>query len=495
MNESVSRRRFLQGLAGLGVALRSGLPALSGCASDTELRGLDLLSSRLPGRVLRPGSADFATFTTPWNMRWIGKRPVASAVVRAQSPADVATALNWSNETGTAITARSGGHSYSGYSSTPGVLVDVSAMSGVAYDSASHQAVVGGGARNAQAYAALRTADRTITHGRCYQVGVAGLVLGGGVGFNMRRLGVTCDQLVATEVVLASGEIVQASATENPDLFWAARGGGGGNFGIHTSFTFETHPAVDLAVFDRTYRTRVDDLLPKLFEMAYDAPRELGLKLNVRATPGASGAIDLVLNLLGQWAGPMSDLQAWLAPLDAIASFDPSVGFLRTEIYWDAQKLLSESGDSELMYERSHYAIEKLGDAAAAMIMSRLRSWPSTSLQASWKGFLTGGIIRDVAPDATAFVHRRDWLLSTTEVNWAASDDPARVFESLQWLDAFHDAMAPFTSNESYQNFIDDSQTDWKEAYYGANLARLMDVKRRYDPSNKFNYPQSIPIA
>ncbi len=496
MHDALSRRRFLQGLASLGLIARAGFPVLTACSSSSEAASaLDDLATRLPGRVLRPGAAGFDAFTTPWNMRWIGKRPTASAVVRAQSAADVATALRWAGETGTPIAARSGGHSYAAYSSTPGAIIDVSSMTAVTFDAASGQAVVGGGARNANVYEALRSVNRTITHGRCYGVGVAGLVLGGGIGFNMRRLGVTCDQLLSTDVVLASGDVVHASATEESDVFWAARGAGGGNFGIHTSFTFQTAPAVDVATFDRTYRTRVDELLAKMFEIALDPPRELGLKFNVRATPDGAGGVAVVLNLLGQWAGPMGDLQAWLAPLDAIATADASVGFLRIEKYWDAQKLLSEEGSSEFMYERSHYVVDKLGADAVGSIMSRLRAWPSTSLQANWKGFLTGGAIRDVAPDATAFVHRRDWLLSTIEVNWAASDDPGRVLDSLTWLDAFHEDMARFGIGESYQNFIDDSQADWQTSYYGANLPRLRALKRRLDPTNKFNYPQSIPLG
>jgi FAD/FMN-containing dehydrogenase len=496
MHDALSRRRFLQSLASIGLVARAGLPVLTSCSSSSAgTPALDDLAARLPGRVVRPGSAGFDDFTTPWNMRWIGKRPIASAVVRAESAADVASALRWAGETGTPIAARSGGHSYSGYSSTRGVIVDVSSMTAVTFDAASGQAVVGGGARNTHVYEALRAADRTVTHGRCYRVGVAGLVLGGGVGFNMRRLGLTCDQLVSTDVVLANGQVVRASAAEEPDLFWAARGAGGGNFGIHTSFTFQTAPAVDLAVFDRTYRTRVDELLAKLFEIALDPPRALGLKFNVRATPDGAGGVAVVLNILGQWAGPMADLQAWLASLDAIATADASVGFLGTVKYWDGQKVLSDDGLSEFMYERSHYVVDKLGADAVGAIMGRLRAWPSTSLQASWKGFLTGGAIRDVAPDATAFVHRRDWLLSTTEVNWAASDDPARVLDSLLWLDAFHEDMARFTIRESYQNFIDDSQADWQTSYYGANLPRLIALKRRLDPTNKFNYPQSIPLG
>ena len=494
MATNLSRRSFLQGLASLGLVARGGALVLPACTDTAALPALDDLERRLPGKVLRPGAEGYAAFTSPWNLRWTGKRPVAQAVVRAASPADVSAALGWARDTSTPIVARSGGHSYSGYSTTAGVVIDVSSMTNVAFDSASNRATVGGGARNTNVYAELAKVKRTVTHGRCYQVGVAGLVLGGGVGFNMRRLGLTCDQLVATEVVLASGETVRANANENPDLYWAARGAGGGQFGIHTSFVLETHPAVDLAVFDLTFRTRVDALLPAMLEAAFDAPRALGLKFNLRVT-SVNGANTVVLNLLGQWAGPKADLDAWLAPLLAIAAPDPVVSFIKEVAYWDGQTLLSDAGAPELMYERSRYVIDRIPAAALTEILARLQRWPSTSAAASWKGFLTGGAIRDKQPADTAFVHRRDWLLSTSELNWTEKDDPARVLESLEWLDSLHEFTRGHSSNESYQNFIDDSQSDWPRSYHGANLERLVDVKRKYDPNNVFSFAQSVPLV
>jgi FAD/FMN-containing dehydrogenase len=499
MSNTVSRRHFLQGLAslgarGLGALGPLGLTACVEEAAPGASRAIDDLARRLPQSVLRPGDPAFASFTTPWNLRWVGRRPTAQAVVRATSAEDVSAAIRWARETSTPIVARSGGHSYTGYSTTSGVVIDVSSMHAVTYDAATERAAVSGGARNRDAYAALARVDSTITHGRCYGVGVAGLVLGGGIGFNMRRFGLTCDQLVDTEVVLASGEIVRASASENPDLFWGARGGGGGNFGIHTAFTFQTHAATDLVVFDLVWTTDVESVLRALIDVLHEAPRALGAKFNVRATRG-DGNVVIIVSLLGQLAGSRDELEALLAPVYAIARPDPSHGFVRAERYWDGQALLSEEGPPELSYERSRYVVERLSDDAVAAVLAHLRVWPTTSGFATWKGFLTGGAVGDVVPDATAFVHRGDWLLSTIDVGWSADDPEARVLESLEWVDAFHEAMMPFTSRESYQNFIDDSETDWARAYYGANLERLVEVKRAYDPDNVFAFAQSIPLA
>ncbi len=250
---------------------------------------------------------------------------------------------------------------------------------------------------------------------------------GGGIEFNMRRFGLTCDQLAETDMVLASGEKVRASASESTELFWAARGDGGGNFGIHTSFVFNTFAADDIVIFDRTYTSRIDEVLLKVLKLSYDAPRALGLKATVRAKRDAAGKTQIVLNLLGQWAGAQRELSASIAPIDAIATPEASVGFVRATPYWEGPKSLSDGGDKEFGYERSRYAMAKLGAQAVDTVMTRLRAWPGTNVAASWKGFLTGGAIRDVAPAATAFVHRKDWMLTTIDLNSSASDDSARL--------------------------------------------------------------------
>lgn len=210
------------GLAlGVGVAKIGGLGSLGGCAEPLgEGTGADwnALSRLLPGRVLRPGGVDFDDIATPWNLRW-SDRPRPEGIVRAASAEDVRTAILWARDNGVPLVARSGGHSYAGYSTTDGLIIDVSTMTGIRYDAGSERAFVDAGARNMHVYAALGEVDRTVTHGRCLGVGVAGLVLGGGVGFNMRRIGLTCDQLVETDIVTADGEILKCNATENADLF------------------------------------------------------------------------------------------------------------------------------------------------------------------------------------------------------------------------------------------------------------------------------------
>lgn len=313
----------------------------------------------------------------------------------------------------------------------------------------------------------------------------------------MRRLGVTCDHLLSTDIVLADGRKLTCSATENEDLFWAVRGGGGGNFGIHTAFVLDTHPADNVTCFDITFVKGVEEGFRAMLAQARTAPRALGLKIYLRATR-ENGANVIVLQLLGQWAGPSAELDAWLAPIRAVASADPKRDRVETLPYWDAQAILSDEGLPQYAYERSRYVTDDLPESAIALIVERLKAWPGVGSSATWMSYLTGGAISDVAADATAFVHRGDWLLSTFNAIWAATDaaqDPDGVLAGLEWLDASHDALSAYTSAESYQNFVDPSQTDWKEAYYGGNLARLVDVKKKYDPTNTFHFEQSIPLT
>jgi len=484
----MNRRGFLQAVLGAGLTV-----ALGGCGGTGSLPGgvastvasetLWLaLQKLLIGPLLRPGQVGYVTLATPSNLGFTNE---PAAIAHCASVADVQACVRFAHTRGIPMVARSGGHSYAGYSNTVGLQIDVSRMTGVEYDPGSGLARLQGGARNANVYASLGAVGRTLTHGRCKSVGVAGLVLGGGIGFNMRRYGLTCDNLVDTEVVIASGDLLRCNAVENSDLFWACRGAGGGNFGIHTSFTFNTFPAdAALTVFSISWLSDLDALLPTALTTLPTAQDGLGIKLSV-TTLG-------ILTLLGQLAGTPAELRAILDPLYQIAT--PDVEYIEVLPYWEGQEFLSEPGEPAYYHERSRYAYLPMPAAASVTILEFLRHFPGTSLGANWKFFLSGGAIDTVAPDQTAFVHRGATLISSIELDWSAYDDARRVAAAQDWLAAFHEAMRPYTSDECFVNFIDGSQTDYLQAYYGANLDRLRTVKRRYDPDNFFNYPQSIPV-
>jgi FAD/FMN-containing dehydrogenase len=488
----ISRRDLL--LSGSKVALGVGLlPWLSvGCGSsnpiNNALTGPDALSqlaSVLQGGLLRTQTDEFLSLAAPWNLRYLDRLP--SAIARCETIQDVQNCLAWVQTYSVPFVARAGGHSYAGYSTTPGLMIDLSSLTSLDFDQTNGQAVVGGGAHNSTLYAALPPFSVAVTHGRCPSVGVGGLTLGGGIGFNMRLHGLLIDQLIETTLVTAAGDVLRCNEQENSDILWACRGGGGGNFGINTSFTFQTYPVTTVTVFDIVWTTDLDSLLPFALNYLSTTPNEFGCKLSV-----VQDGLMLRMDLLGQLVGTETEVINLLAPLFGLAA--PTQQVIQTMEYWDGQGFLSEAGLPEYVHERSRYIFSDMPPEGAATILDFLRRWPGTLAETNWKMFLMGGAVSAVASDATAYVHRQAKMISSIELEWTADDSAATVAINEAWLDEFHSAMEPFTSDQAYQNFIDEDETDFLRAYYGANLERLVQVKRQVDPNNVFQYPQSIPL-
>ncbi|RYG36556.1 FAD-binding oxidoreductase [bacterium] len=493
--QGLSRRQFLGTTARwmLATGVVAQLPWLSGCGGGGgEARALptsawDDLARGFSGTVLRPGAAGFDLAAQPNNLRYNDRRPLG--IARCLTVEDVQKSILWSRQNGLPLVARSGGHSYAGFSTTEGLMIDVSQMNGVGFNEAG-QAVTGGGARNRDVFDALANTGMAVTHGRCYGVGVAGLVLGGGIGFDMRKHGLTCDHLVETTMVTASGEILKLSETENKELFWACRGAGGGNYGIHTSFTFEPYAVSTAVAFNLTWETRLEEVLAALLPALEAAPDEFGAKLSViPARPGTSDKIRI--NLLGQHFGTVTEFRDILASVYAIAAPSEEVDDLP---YWPAQKKLTEEGGPEYYHERSRFVEQSFSEAALDTIWAGVRNWPGTSEGASFKVFQSGGAVNRRSPNDMAFVHRSALYVMSVAVLWSEHDSVDLLRQNLNWQDEFYDAMRPFTGPGAYQNFIDPSLDDWQQAYYGENFSRLVAAKRAVDPDNVFHYAQSIPV-
>src|SRR5262249_53152303 len=204
-------------------------------------------------------------------------RTLPPGIARCLNATDVAQSILWARRFHVPLVARGGGHSYAGYSSTRGLMIDMSPMNQIAFDASTGQLTVAGGIRNRDLYAALQAAGVMITYGRCPAAGGAAFPLGGGIGFNMRALGLACDQLLATELMTAAGEIVSADAQSHAELYWACRGGTGGNFGLNTSFTLQSVPVpASLTVFKITWTANVEVLYAALLDALSVAPTSLG---------------------------------------------------------------------------------------------------------------------------------------------------------------------------------------------------------------------------
>lgn len=474
----LKRRQFFAGIAGGALATLgwSGGQA----ANPRGLRG------RVAELVL-PGDPRMDALAQPQNLAYAGVRPLA--IARCAGPEHVANAIGWARDNGVPFVLRSGGHSYAGCSVTSGLLIDMRPMSRIAAEP-DGTVRVGGGALNGQIYAALRSRGLAITHGRCSGVGASAFLMGGGIGFAMRDHGMGCDLVRAASFILADGREALASPQNDAELFWAIRGGGGGNLGAATEWTLATVRAEPVTVIDLTWKIADPALFITLVRALESSPGRMGTKLSLVPAHGGQG---IEINLLGQLRGPEQEARDLLAPAVARAQPTGRMAFLP---YWEAQDLLSEEGKPAFYRETSCY-LGRFPEAMVEDVFRRLRAWPETGGEGSFKLFHVGGRIRDVKPEETAYVHRDAEWISGTEVTWAAQDSPARIETALTWQRAFHDATDQLAGppGGSYQNFLDPGLADPATAYYGANLPRLMAIRAQLDPDGIFHPPrrQGIP--
>jgi FAD/FMN-containing dehydrogenase len=482
---SLTRRALVARGAALGAGLalaRTGSVEWAAGALSTDPR-IRELARLVRGPVVTPASARYAALRQPFNARYAGIHPLA--VVQPLDERDVQTVVRWAAKRKVRIAARSGGHSYAGYSTTTGVIVDLSKLAGVRL--AGTRAVVGPGARLGHVVATLATHGRAIPTGTCPSVGLGGLTLGGGYGFAARAWGLTCDNLVGARVVTADGKALTVDAAHHSDLFWALRGGGGGNFGIVTQLTFRTHAATSAAYFVDTYPwADVTHVVDAFLGWAPPAPDGLGALCRL-----AAGGAPTV-QIFGQHLGGQAQLQPLLAALHAqVAPVSSTVG---TASWID---LARRWGGCHALTLDACATPHPMAFAAGSLYLAKR---PSASGLGALQGAIEargnasgallvdayGGAINRVPKAATAFVHR-DQLASIQIFAAGAADARA-------WVGSTRMALAPSGSGYAYQNYIDPDLTTWKHAYYGSSLPRLQQVKRRYDPANLFRFAQSIPL-
>jgi FAD/FMN-containing dehydrogenase len=494
----ISRRDVLAGtaLAAAGAAGVTARPHQHQQPHPRPHRGRgpdwDALARRLHGRLLRPGDPGYAAASVPYNKRYADIRP--GGVALCADTADVQAALAWARAYDVPFAARSGGHSYAGYSASRGLVISLARMRSMRVDERALTVTLGAGIRNRDLHEGLAGTGLAVPSGRCPTVGVSGLLLGGGFGFSSRHLGLTCDQLLETEVVTAAGEVLRVSPLEQPDLFWACQGGGGGNFGINTGWTVRATPVGRVAVYELAWPWPLAaTAMTALADLMATAPGTLSCRIGLGVAgggPATGGSPRRTVDALGQFFGPAERLEELLAPVFAAAW--PSHRVIREQSWLEAQKTLAHSVPFGKFASRSRF-LDGPADLDADTAVRWLERWPGSSNPggAGVTLFAWGGAISRVDPVATAFAHRGEAFLMDNETTWTARDSPRVVTAGLDWLNGMYQALAP--RGPAYQNFIDPALAHWPLAYYGQNLPRLIAVKRRYDPDRVFRFPQAIP--
>ena len=459
----------------------------------------DALARSLRGSLVRPGDPGYDAARVLYNTRFDSVLP--QGVARCSSASDVRACVMFASQTGVPLAVRSGGHSYGGWSTGNGLVLDTGPMRSV--QATGNRMIVGAGARLIELYETLAAAQVGIGGGSCPTVGIAGLALGGGIGVLSRLWGLTSDDLLAAEVVTADGRMLACDPQTEPDLFWALRGGGG-SFGVVTSLTFQTHPTRPLALAQLSWEWRdARAVIAGWQEWQRQAPDTLWSNLHLDAGPNATPS----LSLYGVYADDLASLGAHLDRLDAMVGVRAARS-LGTRSFMDTMlvdagclgrtvsqcHLKGDSADGQLAREtyaaKSIVASTALSLVAIGALVDGIANPPSgTSASVIFDAL--GGAVSRMPADATPFPHRAAIGILQFVVGWSATApdvEPA----ALAWVRSFHAGVRAQASSAAYANYADPDLADWPQAYYGANYPRLQQVKRTYDPADLFHFPQSI---
>jgi FAD/FMN-containing dehydrogenase len=470
----------------------------------------ELLRGSLRGDLVTPNDARYDRARVAYWGRFDGVLP--SAVAFCATPADVAACLAFCQDHDIPAVQRSGGHSLGGYSTTEGLVIDVSRMSqarAVRSSGGEVTAILGPGARQVDSLTALWQDGVVLPGGLCPTVSAGGFVSGGGFGWTTRRYGMACDHVLAAEVVLADGRVVRCSESVEPELFWALRGAGGGNFGVITEY--EMRP--------RRIPTMVSYMLRWPWDAAaavvaawqqwiIEAPDELGAALSVTLPDGEAATVDLA----GGWLGDPAVLERHLDALVAAVGRPPVMRTTEEASYRDAmmkafglvdttaaqRQWIGQNPDAVI--PRQHFAVDRsvlmeraIPDPGIGDVLAALERDPRPGQVRLLSFFALGGQANRVARNASAYVHRdaQFYLAFWVGLDRDLPDgDDRRAAEA--WADDGFAVIDRYSSGEAYQNFIDPRLDDWRNAYYAENYARLAEVKRTYDPHGFFRFAQSI---
>jgi FAD/FMN-containing dehydrogenase len=437
------------------------------------------LRTELRGRVIVPGDLDYEVARRVHN-GMIDKRP--AVIARCLGVVDVVTALQFGLDHRLPVAIRGGGHNVAGNAVVDdGIVIDLSAMKGMRVDPVTRVARAQAGLTWGEFDRETQAFGLATTGGEISSTGIAGLTLGGGIGYLQRKHGLTCDNLLSADVVTADGRLLTASGTEHPDLFWGLRGGGG-NFGIVTSFEYQLHPvgqvlagpvihpfsaAKEAFAFYRDYSHEAPDEVAALYALTTLPDGEWAVGLFVRHSGSETG--DKVIAPVRDFGSPLEDLIQTMSYCDVQTAFDADFPW-GGKHYWKSLNLID------------------LPDDAVDTMVSFVDAAPSPQPKVFLERF--GGAVARIPDDATAFGHRdAEWDLVIAAI-WS---EDAEQEAHIEWARAFFEAMRPYSTESVYVNYLSDEGEDRVRSAYGdENYSRLVRLKQRYDPGNVFRNNQNI---
>lgn len=472
MAREISRQTFLRGAAGalaVGAVFGTGRVGSAPAAAAPNATGWEGLSSALGGKVLLPDSPQFGSAKQVFNTNYNGLTP--AAIVTPTSAADVQKAMAFAAANHLKVAPRSGGHSYIGASTANGAMVfDLRQLpGGINYDASTGQITVPPATSLYSMHETLAGAGRGLPTGTCPSVGAAGHALGGGMGADSRHAGLLCDQLTSAQVVLPGGQAVTASANSNPDLFWALRGGGGGNFGVTTSMTFNTFATHDVDAVNL-------DFPPQSFAQVL-----VGWQNWLRTADRNSWALaDSTTEAMGTHCRILATCPAGSGPtvanaIVAAVGLQPTGTENHTFNRMDLVRYLAVNNlnPAPLGYVGGSDVFPAMTPAAAQGIAAAVNAFPRGAGRMLAIMHALDGALATVAPGATAY----PWRQQASLVQWYVETGDTAT--ATNWLNAAHQAVRPYSVG-GYVNYIEANQP--ASRYFGQNLSRLSAVRQKVDP-------------
>src|ERR1700722_2709920 len=489
----MERRDFLKVTGGLSAyAIVGGAPlSIRQAEADTGLPIAALQAALDPKKdmVLIP----FTKAASQFDISFSRRMQITPRVrVVAGSAAAVSATVLWATNIGLNFAIRSGGHSYEGFSQSPDLVIDVRGMKTIKLPSDKKSFSIGSGSSLGSVYDALASSHLAILAGSCFPVGVAGHSLGGGFGLLGRSFGLACDSILSMEVVDAFGKILTASAQENPDLFWALRGGGNGNFGVVTNFNFRTSSVNMVAKFAITWTKPVAQavkIVQAWQQWLENMPSSITGTLHLTKAKGGL----ITVHMAGLSVQSETSLKAELKRLQTLAGAANIVS-TRTLTFHQAATVFDggePNPDSVLMKANADYVTDAMTGQGIMTLLEGLVKAPG---EIAVLCDTYGGAINKIATDATAFVHRGNTrYVMQYFMQW---DSASATNGNIAMMRTLYNSMRPFVSGGCYVNYCDLYLGDgYAKAYWGDNLPRLMKIKAEVDPKNIFKHAQSVPLS